>query len=137
MQNVGFDMSFEQRLARVDLSNVMAKVAEEHGMSAQTIARAEDLYRKFLTLHARHPGVAIVPPHIVDLVWHEHITNTRAYMADCELMFGEYFHHNPASEDLGAEYEGGTVHMFSTEFGLNLYAESLKPEYLRAGGCRG
>jgi hypothetical protein len=135
MQNMGTDMSFEQRLARVDLGKVMDKVAEEHSLSAETKARAEDLYRKFLTLHARHPGVAIVPPYIVDLVWHEHITNTRQYMADCDLMFGEYLHHNPSSEDLTAEYESGTVHMFSTEFGLNLYAQALKPEYIRAGGC--
>lgn len=129
------DMSFEQRLARIDLTKVMAHVAEDTGLEGADLARAEDLYRKFLTLKGRYPNQVIVPPQIVDHVWHAHITFTRQYMADCEMLFGGYLHHEPRFDDTTADYENGTVRMFANDFGLDIYRSGFAPGYLRAGGC--
>jgi len=131
-----FDQTFEQRLAKVDLTAVMAHVAEDTGLDADTLILAEDLYRKFLTLKSRYAGETIVPPRLVDLVWHTHITFTRQYMADCELLFGEYLHHTPMDDDTTALYQNGTVVLMARDFGINLSAYSqLRPELMRAGPC--
>ncbi len=125
-----FDMSFEQRLAAVDLTAVMAHVVDDHGLSAADAARAEDLYRKFLTLVALHPGQPLVPPLVVDHVWHAHITFTRQYMADCDKLFGSYLHHNPSDENLDEAFAKGTMAFMESEFG-----ETLTGLEARAGGC--
>lgn len=125
-----FDTSFEQRLASIDLTAVMAHVAEDHGITGADAARAEDLYRKFLTLVARHPGEFMVPPVVVDHVWHAHITFTRQYMADCDKLFGAYLHHTPSSEDLSEQFRTGTLAYMAAEFG-----EHLTGLEACAGGC--
>jgi hypothetical protein len=133
-----FDMSFEQRLARVDLSKIMAEVTEEHGLSAETALRAEDLYRKYLTLIARYPGQDFTPSRLIDLVWHAHITSTRQYMADCDLLFGEYLHHTmieDQTERLEASREG-TTDQFQAMFGIPMNY-GLVPEYALMAGCAG
>ena len=135
MQSTPFDQTFEQRLARIDPSKVMEHVVEDHGLSAADATRAEDLYRKYLTLKAMHSGAPIVPPRIVDLVWHAHITFTRQYMADCQLLFGEYLHHTPTDEDTTDMYEQGTIPMFENAFGINLYKQMLPQHYLCAESC--
>lgn len=130
-----FDTTFEQRLAKIDLRAVMQHVAEDTGLPAADLVRAEDLYRKYLTLRANFPGTEFVPPRLVDHVWHAHITFTRQYMADCELLFGEYLHHNPASEDMSPVFEANTVPAFKKEFGVNLHAYGANPELMLAANC--
>ena len=41
----------------------------------------------------------IVANKLVDLVWHEHILDTRVYMIDCTALFGRYLHHYPCFVD--------------------------------------
>lgn len=138
MQNAPiFDTSIEQRLAKIDLSRVMQHVADDTGLQAADIVRAEDLYRKFLTLCASFPGTNFVPPRLVDHVWHAHITFTRQYMMDCELLFGAYLHHNPAQEgeDLAPVFESNTLPAYQREFGINLLAYGVAPELMLAADC--
>lgn len=134
---VHFDTTFEQRLAKINLEAVMQHVAEDTGLPAADLARAEDLYRKFLTLKANFPSTSFVPPRLVDHVWHAHITFTRQYMADCELLFGEYLHHNPAAEgeDTTPAYEAITLPAYQREFGINLRAYGVAPELMMAASC--
>ena len=117
-----FDTSFESRLAKLDLTAVMAHVAADTGLMGEDLSRAEQLYRQFLTLKARFPGVSFVPPRLVDEVWHTHITFTRQYMADCEVLFGEYLHHTPDLTGAEAMFETVTVPAYQSEFGVNLKA---------------
>lgn len=95
------DETFEQRLAKLNLRNVMARVEEEYGIEGADLARAEELYGKFLTLIAQRGDseVSYAPPRIVDLVWHTHITDTRAYARDCDYLFGHFVHHVPTPRD--------------------------------------
>jgi hypothetical protein len=117
-----FDTSFESRLASIDLSAVMAHVAADTGFTGADLQRAEQLYRQFLTLKARYPEVCFVPPKLVDEVWHTHITFTRQYFADCDLLFGEYLHHTPDLANSEQGFETVTVPAYATEFGVNLKA---------------
>jgi hypothetical protein len=126
-----FDTSFESRLAKVNLASVMAHVAADTGLGETDLARAEQLYRQFLTLKARFPHMSFVPPRLVDEVWHAHITFTRQYMADCDLLFGEYLHHNPDMDSAEAEtrFLADTVPAYQAEFGTNLLAYGLSKAY--------
>lgn len=131
----GTDMTFEQRLAKIDLSKVMEHVRADTGMSDATLARAEDLYRKFLTLRGQDFDRLLVPPRIVDLVWHAHITFTRQYMSDCELLFGQFMHHNPTDDDTTEDFQSVTVPLFEREFGVSLYAYGVATDLLTASYC--
>lgn len=135
MRSIAFDQSFEQRLSKVDLGAVMAHLAKETGLEGADLERAEDLYRKFLTLKARYPEKTFVPPRIVDLVWHTHITFTRQYMADCDLLFGSYLHHTPM-EDTGDLYEENTIALLRQDFGVDPRNYGLSSQQMAmAGGC--
>lgn len=137
MRNMAFDQSFEQRLAKVDLTAVMAHLAKETGLAGGDLERAEDLYRKFLTLKARYPEKTFVPPRIVDHVWHTHITFTRQYMADCDLLFGVYLHHTPMEETEGL-YEENTLVLMRKDFNVDPRSYGLSSQQMAmAGGCGG
>ncbi|MFZ2586616.1 MAG: glycine-rich domain-containing protein-like [Alphaproteobacteria bacterium] len=131
----GTDMTFAQRLAKVDLNHVMKHVQADTGMDDATLARAEDLYRKFLTLKETNVNGTLVPPRIIDIVWHAHITFTRQYMADCEMLFGEYLHHTPTEDDTTDGLENITLPMFEKHFGISLHHYGIPAELLTAGGC--
>ena len=104
----------------LNLTAVMAKVVAEHDMDAAMAATAETLYRQFLTLSAANPGAKIVPPRLADLVWHEHITHTRQYMADCQAVFGEYLHHTPSLAGSDMLYTDISAPLWQANFSINL-----------------
>ena len=104
----------------LDLTAVMAKVVAEHDMDATMAATAETLYRQFLTLKAENMATTIVPPRLADLVWHEHITHTRKYMADCQAVFGEYLHHTPGLAGSEGLYASISAPLWQTNFSVNL-----------------
>jgi len=84
--------------ALLDLTNVRVKLAdveEGEGMTADELDLAEQEYRRFLALHWAFPEADIVPCKLVDEVWHQHILDTQAYHADCDVIFGDYLHHFP------------------------------------------
>lgn len=133
-----FDMTFAQRLSRVDLSNVMARVAEETGWNAEQTAAAEQLYRQFLTLCSqRKPGQTLVPPQAADEVWHAHVMHTRQYATDCELLFGEFLHHNPGEVENHQAHYLQTLAFYQTQLGADVMAHQtlLGAEYLTGGIC--
>ena len=56
--------------------------------------RAAERYRKFLGLAARHPGVPLAPTRDIDVMWHLHMLNPRAYYEDCQRLLGHILDHN-------------------------------------------
>lgn len=135
----GTDMTFEQRLAKIDLSKVMEHVRADTGMDDATLARAEDLYRKFLTLKGLDTERFLVPPQIVDFVWHAHIIFTRQYMDDCNLLFGSYLHHTPVTGDEGEAssslFTDVTVMSYKNHFGVDLYQAGVYQGVVKAATC--
>lgn len=82
----------------VDLSMVKAKLMDEEegqGWDMEYANYAEKRYRRYLCMIFLNPDGPCVPTKDVDLFWHQHILDTRAYADDCQKIFGEFLHHFP------------------------------------------
>jgi hypothetical protein len=64
------------------------------GADEQTIRTAELRYRKFLGLVAKYPDVDLSPARDIDEVWHLHMLQPRAYVEDCNRIFGDILDHD-------------------------------------------
>lgn len=86
-------------IASIDLEMVKMKLrqAEEIGWTAEQVEDAEIEYKRYLHLcrHYPYPHYSIVPNKIMDIMWHYHILDTKAYIQDCDKVFGHYLHHFP------------------------------------------
>jgi hypothetical protein len=85
-------------VAGVDLDLLVRKLrAPDHGPAwpDELIEFCLQEYRRFLCLHLLFPDAPLSPTRAIDEVWHRHILDTRTYAADCERLFGGYFHHDP------------------------------------------
>lgn len=88
----------EKAIAALDLTMVKRKLMDKNegkGWSQDKVDDVDVRYRRFLLLNATVPDVDIVPTTDVDTMWHAHILDTQAYAVDCEMIFGEFFHHFP------------------------------------------
>ena len=89
-------------LPTFDLSYVVEQILldeKKAGKSTLTEERVNDCvrkYRNYLALAKMYRGVPLMPCHDIDLVWHQHVLNTRQYAEDCQDYFGYFLHHNPA-----------------------------------------
>ena len=68
---------------------------EGEGWTAAYVDLVHAEYLKFLALTRSYRDQAIVPSGEVDIFWHYHILDTRAYVEDCEVIFGHFLHHFP------------------------------------------
>ncbi len=87
-------------IAALDLEMIKMKMThpnEELGWTPAQAESAELEYKRYLTLCVLfpHPAFSNVPNKIMDTMWHYHILDTRAYIRDCNAVFGGYFHHFP------------------------------------------
>jgi hypothetical protein len=85
-------------IAHIDLEMVKMKLMDTEeglGWSEEQCDDAEIEYKRFLHLNRKFLNETIVPHITMDLMWHQHILDTRAYFKDCHTIFGEYFHHFP------------------------------------------
>ena len=91
---------FAARTARIDLSKICSKIMHPNpviglGWDRSFLERVQTEYRIFFTMHAAFPQMWLPPSRPLDLFWHEHLLDTRAYFADCEQVAGHYLHHLP------------------------------------------
>eukprot|EP00756_Hemistasia_phaeocysticola_P017637 Hpha_TRINITY_DN15550_c5_g1::TRINITY_DN15550_c5_g1_i1::g.104421::m.104421 len=96
---------------KLDLERFVPKLQRDHPSYFPDVMTARDAikeYRRMLTVAQRFPGTSVVPSKLVDLVWHEHILDTKTYRRDTLRMFGEYIHHNPSFG--GAEEKEELIH---------------------------
>lgn len=127
-------MAFNNALKDLDLTNVVAIVQENLGLSDADTERAEELYRQYLTLCHKYPDMQVVPPKLVDEVWHAHIMNTPKYTADCETLFGSFLHHAPHSLESEGEFEN-TKELYKKEFLVDLDNYGLSDEMVSKAAC--
>ncbi|QEC78963.1 glycine-rich domain-containing protein [Mucilaginibacter ginsenosidivorax] len=85
------------KIAALNLSAIGKKITAA-GKAEIAIETAEQEYKRFLTMVAVFPGERIVPNIPADWFWHEHILDTRRYMADTTGIFGNFLHHQPVYE---------------------------------------
>ena len=114
--------SLQQRLDGLGLETVAAKAAERHGWTPERTSAALADYRRFLILLARHPAKTLVPwTEDLDLLWHEHILDTRRYRRDCMALAGREIHHDPhirRRPDEEARARRDTAGLLGSEFGI-------------------
>lgn len=82
----------------IDLSMVKMKLMDEEegqAWSKEYCDYAEQLYKRYLCMIYIDPDGPHVPTKVIDLFWHQHILDTRAYAKDCSAIFGEFLHHFP------------------------------------------
>lgn len=85
-------------------------------------------YRGFLIVNGLYGlyTVYFEPTAYINEVWHIHILHTRQYDADCQRVFGEFFHHEmiPTGDACARER---LSHAFIKEFGRS---PGYRPSYL-------
>jgi hypothetical protein len=113
----------------LSLSGVRRKLAdpdpkEGKGYKPEHLDLLEQEYRRFLAMHIAYPDAEIVPCHMVDEIWHQHILDTIAYREDCDRLFGGFLDHFPyfgmrGDDDAQALHEayGDTLEIYEREFG--------------------
>jgi len=79
----------------LDFTPISFKLEKEYAWSSESLAMIVPLYKQWLILQACYKTYSIAPSTIIDEFWHMHILDTRKYMEDCQLVFGEYLHHFP------------------------------------------
>ncbi len=84
-------------------------------------------YQRYMAVTKALGGVQLVPNGDIDEIWHMHILDTRAYMQDCDVLFGEYLHHYPYFGMLGEENQQQwfDVQSQSEQFWQHLFNEPL------------
>lgn len=89
-----------------DLADVHARVKLRMGWSEEQADEAVQEYRKFIVLVALDPEKSYGMVEAVDEVWHQHLLNTRDYLAMCDAIMGGVIHHEqqPLDTALGPDY---------------------------------
>ncbi len=130
------------RVSQLDFTMLKQKMIEERNWTSEFCEEVESLYRRFLALNARYPDRKICPTGPIDAFWHAHILDTRAYMRDCEVVFGEYLHHFPyfgmRDPDDRAALENAfrdSVELFITHFGIDPTAGDILARGCSAQRC--
>jgi hypothetical protein len=83
----------------LELDAVREKATKRHGWDEGKAKALENEYRDFLILLAENDGKTISPwRDDLDLLWHEHILDTRRYAQDCKWIFGHFIQHDPHIE---------------------------------------
>jgi hypothetical protein len=82
----------------IDLTMVKMKLMDEEegqGWDQAYCEEIENLYRRYLCMLYLDFEAPHVPTIEIDLFWHQHILDTRAYAKDCQTIFGQFLHHFP------------------------------------------
>ena len=117
-----------ERVALLDFTALKRKIETTEGWSADAVAEGEKLYRNYLSLAMVYPHKSLSPSLAIDEFWHAHILDTRAYTADCEMLFGRYLHHVPLGGADGSILDAvignaayaQTCELFRKHFGIDL-----------------
>jgi hypothetical protein len=112
----------------LDLSRFVPKLLKEESedFPSEAFAKSAILeYKRYLAIKQKFPKIEIAPSPIVDKVWHMHILDTKQYMRDCNLIFGEYMHHGPSfdpdeeeQKEMMDRYER-TLELYQKLFGMS------------------
>lgn len=94
-------------------------------------------YKRYMAVTKALGGVQLVPNGDIDEIWHMHILDTRAYMKDCNELFGEFLHHYPYFGMLGEEnrQQWLDVQSLSESLWQDLFGEPLYGPTMEAQKC--
>lgn len=130
------------KVETLDLAMLKTKICRDENMTAEEVDEIDGLYRKFLALNMRYPDRKICPTGPIDLIWHYHILDTRAYERDCMALFGHLLHHFPYfgmrgeqdKQDLDRTF-GSSVELFVRHFGIDPTRGDTMARSCRSQNC--
>jgi hypothetical protein len=96
----------ESMYSLVDLDEISMYVALKQNWDNTTRIRILEEYKDFLRASC---DSATRPTLAVDMLWHEHILNTRSYEDYCLRHFGSIIHHVPCIDDAYRERLSGII----------------------------
>lgn len=96
------------------------------GWPLEQIERAENEYKRYLTLIKLNFRKRLVPSKLMDEFWHMHILDTKAYREDCHKVFGDFIDHYPYFGINGEEDKNKLLSEF--EQTKNIYKRQFKEE---------
>lgn len=114
----------------IDFSMVKMKLMDEEegeGWDKEYTDYVEQRYKRYLCMIFVSPETSSVPTGDIDIFWHQHILDTRAYAKDCEVIFGEFLHHFPYFGLRGEEDAQNLKNSF--EETKLLYAQLFEEDY--------
>jgi hypothetical protein len=84
----------------LDLDTVKVRIMDAElgeGWTREYADSIEAAYKTYLTMLVKHPDDAedILLSKDVDEFWHTHILQTMKYAEDCQIVFGNFLHHEP------------------------------------------
>lgn len=109
----------------IDFTIMNDKLVNHYKWSKNDVSLMDDYYKKWLSLQICYPELEIAPSEKLDDYWHNHILDTKKYMNDCQIIFGEYLHHYPYfglegdKSNLDSAF-AVTKTLFKTHFGHDL-----------------
>lgn len=74
----------------------LVKEQPERNWNPELFDIAVNEYKRYLMLKVLYPKKSFAPTSLMDVIWHLHILDTKAYMRDCNSIFGKYLHHAPS-----------------------------------------
>lgn len=133
----------------IDLSMVKQKLMDEEegqGWNQEYAAFVEVRYRRYLCMLCMNPHESLVPTKDIDLFWHQHILDTRAYFNDCLRVFGFFVHHFPYfgmrgeedAKDLSLSFENTKAYyksLFGEEYGATDESNTASSCHKGPGSC--
>ena len=131
-----------RRVARLNFAMLKTKLCRDEGITDEECSEIEDLYKKFLALNMRYPNQKICPTGPIDMFWHAHILDTRAYEQDCQDLFGHFLHHFPYfgmrgeqdARDLDETF-AASVDLFIRHFGIDPTRGDTEARSCRVQNC--
>lgn len=130
------------KVAALDFTMLKTKICSDENMTVEEVDEIDDLYRKFLALNVIYPDRKICPTGPIDLIWHYHILDTRAYESDCMALFGRLLHHFPYfgmrgekdKQDLEDSFSA-SVELFIRHFGIDPTRGDTMARSCRSQNC--
>ncbi len=86
-----------ENVRNLDLNYIVKHLVHRESFTLEAAEDSVRRYKNFLILHIKYPMNRGSPTKEIDAAWHVHILHTEKYIKDCEMLFGEYYHHCPAS----------------------------------------
>jgi hypothetical protein len=103
-------------IQELNLSHIEKRLEKKLELNADLIHQCANEYKKFLYLIQSNPKTPIVPSHLVDEIWHEHILHTKQYEKDCLEIFGNFIHHEPSENMEKGEDIEPTLRLYENTF---------------------
>src|SRR5277367_5224593 len=124
--------TFNQSL---DLNPIKYKLMKDKDWTLERANRVEPQYKAFLFLIGSKVKAEFVPTFDIDEMWHTHILDTRKYMMDCALHFGEYIHHYPYLGMKDEDDRSRTENLFASTWTTISAALNVKVHNLDVTSC--